>query len=508
MKALKLKDKGVLKMLVTENLEMQVKQNPEKIYTIFQGREWTYNTFFEKVKRVAAYFQSKNYKKGDIIALYSLNSDVFLVCYYGILLGGFSVLPINTKLVASEVEYQFSHAEPKALIYDVKLEETLKKTSYEFQDILKIGEIDTLGKVTEDKTLEFEPVVLEGEDTSVIMYTSGTTGKPKGVMLTNNNLKAAGEIWSESMNITSSDRMLVSTPLFHCAAIHILVVPITYNGGTLIIEEVFSPTNTLKALQEEKPTIFFGVPAMYGFLLNRPNIKEIDLPTLRLFASGAAPLPYELIKNLKETFPNVEVQNSYGQTENVPAATSIKNHLILEKIGSVGEALPQTEVQAINESGESVSVGEVGEVIVKGPQVMKGYLKDQEATNKALKNGWLYTGDLGKFDEEGLLYIVDRRDDMIIRAGENIYPIEVEEILYQIPELLESTVVGVPNEFYGEVPKAFVVIKEGETITEQKILNYCGTKLAKFKVPEEVEMMNELPRNASGKVLKHTLRVL
>ena len=245
---------------------------------------------------------------------------------------------------------------------------------------------------------------------------------------------------------------------------------------------------------------------MYTILLNLPNRKEIDIPSLRLFCYGAAPMPYEMVKKLKETFPNVKVQNLYGQTENTPAASTLKDHLALEKIGSVGQALPQTELRVVGEFGESLPVGQVGEIVMKGPQVMKGYLKNEEETRRAIRNGWLYTGDLGKMDDDGLLYIVDRKKDMIIRGGENVYPVEVEEVLYQIPELLEAAVVGVPDEVLGEVPKAYAVIKDGESITEEEILSYCRSQLAKYKLPVEVEFLPELPRNASGKVLKHTLR--
>lgn len=218
-------------------------------------------------------------------------------------------------------------------------------------------------------------------------------------------------------------------------------------------------------------------------------------------------MPYELVKKLKEVFPDVGLQNCYGQTENAPAASSLKDQYALDKIGSVGEVLPQTEIRIVDEFGESLPQGQVGEIVVKGPQVMKGYLRNEEATHQAIKDGWMYSGDLGKFDEEGLLYIVDRKKDMIIRGGENVYPVEVEEVLYQIPELMESAVVGVPHEIYGEVPKAYVVPKAGQAISEEAIKAYCATQLAKYKVPHEVEFMDELPRNASGKVLKHTLRV-
>lgn len=493
-------------MFITESIAEFAKTQPDKVFTTYQDREMTYAEFYTQAERVAAFFQQKGYQKDDIIALYALNSDLFLISYFGIQLGGFTAMPVNTKLAAPEVEYIFSNSQAKALIYDVRIEEVIQNTSHQFEDVLTIGGEDTLGQVIADGSLHFEPVRLQAEDTAVVMYTSGTTGKPKGVMLTNGNIGSTADIWSEAMGISGGDRMLVSTPLFHCAASHVFVVPVTSKGGSIVIEEAFSPDQTLGMLKSAKPTMFFGVPAMYSILLNRPDIKEAELNTLRLFCYGAAPMPYELVKQLKETFPEVKVQNCYGQTENAPAASSLKDHFALDKIGSVGEVLPQTDIQVVDEFGEPLPAGQVGEIVVKGPQVMKGYLRNEEATRQAIKNGWLYSGDLGKFDEDGLLYIVDRKKDMIIRGGENVYPVEVEEVLYQIPQLMESAVVGVPHEVYGEVPKAYVVLKEGQSISEEEIKEYCATQLAKYKVPMEVDFMNELPRNASGKVLKHTLR--
>ncbi|GEN82487.1 long-chain-fatty-acid--CoA ligase [Sporosarcina luteola] len=493
-------------MFMTDVLEKYATEQPAKVFTSFNGREWSYKEFFEKAKKVAAHFQKEGYKKDDIIALYCLNSDSFLVCYFGIQLGGFTVMPINTKLAPPEVEYIFNHSEAKTIIFDKRLEEVVAQSKHPFQEKLSIGDGGDLDQLLQDETLVYSPVELHGEDTAVVMYTSGTTGKPKGVMLTHQNIVSTADIWSEAMDMTDADRMLISTPLFHCAACHVFMIPITYKGGTVIIEEAFSPKGTVELIEQAKPTIFFGVPAMYTILLNLPYIKEVDLSSLRLFCYGAAPMPYEMVKKLKETFPNVKVQNLYGQTENSPAASTLKDHLALEKIGSVGEALPQTEVQVVDEFGDPLPTGQVGEIVMRGPQVMKGYLKNEEETRRTIKNGWLYSGDLGTMDGDGLLYIVDRKKDMIIRGGENVYPVEVEEVLYQIPELLEAAVVGIPHEVLGEVPKAYAVLKEGKSLSETEILSYCASNLAKYKVPIEVEFLDELPRNASGKVLKHTLR--
>ncbi|MFJ5769038.1 class I adenylate-forming enzyme family protein [Psychrobacillus sp. NPDC093180] len=496
-------------MFVTEKLALHAKEQAHHLITQFKGRNTTYSAFYEQAKRLAGYFQAKGYEQEDIIAVYLNNSDYFLICYYACQLGGFSVMPVNTKLAAPEVEYIFAHSEAKALIYGADMEPILKEipeTFAKFQDTLVVGENEGLIEVLEDETITYKEVSEHEERTSVVFYTSGTTGKPKGVMLTASNVRAVAEIWGEAMELNSKDRMQIVAPLFHCAASHVFSIPVIFAGGTIVIEEGFSPERALNTMEQEDITIFFGVPAMYSILLNTPKMQGLQLPNLRLFTYGAAPMPYELVRKVKALYPDVKVQNLYGQTENSPAATTLKDHHALDKIGSVGEPLPQTQVQVVDEFGKPLPVGQVGEIVTKGPQVMKGYLKNEEATSRSIQNGWLYTGDLGRFDEDGLLYIVDRKKDMIIRAGENVYPVEVEEVLYQIPELLEAAVVGIPHTVYGEVSKAFIVLKEGQTLTEEAIISFCSKRLANYKIPEEIVFIDTLPRNASGKVLKTALR--
>ncbi len=496
-------------MLVAERLAYLAKEQPTKIITSFKGRETSYEDMFEQAKRLAGYFQSKGYKQEDIIAVYMINSDYFLTCYYACQLGGFTILPINTKLTAAEVNYIFSHSEAKALIYDTRLQtilDDIPETMNCFDDLLCLGEEDTLLTVLNDESLLFDEIKIDENTTTVIFYTSGTTGKPKGVMLSAANVRATAKLYVEALELNSTDRMQIVAPLFHCAASHVFSIPVIYAGGTVVIEEGFSPEQTMDTLEQEKITVFFGVPAMYSILLNSSKMETLRLSNLRLFTYGASPMPFELIRKIKVMFPEVKVQNIYGQTENSPAATTLKDHYALVKVGSVGEPVPGTEIQVVNEHGKALPSGQVGEIVVKGPQLMKGYLKNEEATRQAIRNGWLYTGDLGRMDEDGLLYIVDRKKDMIIRGGENVFPVEVEEVLYEIPEVLEAAVIGVPHSIYGEVPKAFVVLKEGKQLTQDEVLSTCSKKLAKYKLPVEVEFIEVLPRNASGKVLKTVLR--
>lgn len=489
--------------MILEKLQRFVKETPDATALVFEGKRWSYKEMYEGALKIASYLAERGFGKGDIVAQYMLNSDYFMFVYYGVQLSGATVMPVNTKLAAPEVAYIFEHSQARGLIFDERLSSTVEAVGAKFE--LQLNR-ENVASIVAGEQAAYEAPEIEREDVAVVMYTSGTTGKPKGVMLSHDNIGQTAEIWSESMNMTANDRMFICTPLFHCAGSHVFAVPTHSVGGAVIVEEAFSPDQTLGQLVATEATIFFGVPAMYTILLSKPELANYSFDHLRLFCYGAAPMPYELVKRLKDTFPKVAVQNLYGQTENTPATSSLLDDAALVKIGSVGKPLARTEVKLVDPNGEEVPVGEVGEICVKGPQVMQGYLRAPEETAKTVVDGWLYSGDLGKFDEEGYLYIVDRKKDMIIRGGENIYPIEVEEVLYQMPEVLEAAVVGVPHEVYGEVPKAFVVPKEGVTLTEEDVLAFCKDRLAKYKLPYEVDFMEELPRNASGKVLKHTLR--
>lgn len=499
-------------MYIADQLKKTVELQPNSVITSFEGRVTTYEQFYQQAESLASHLQELGYQKEDILALALPNSDYFLVCYFACQIGGFSVLPINIKLTSREIEYILSHSQAKGLVYDKSVESTIQAIIPSLPNLKDIftTNVESSSNRLENILLEtgkkIGKVARADNDTAVIFYTSGTTGRPKGVMLTNRNVISIAQMWSESMDMVKHDRTHIVAPLYHCAASHVLSIPTIYAGGALVIEEGFSPEQTMKTMEEEDVTIFFGVPAMYNIMLNTNRLQEAQLPNLRLLTYGAAPMPYELVKKVKEIFPNVKVQNLYGQTENSPGATTLKDHYALTKIGSVGEPLPNCLVRIVGENGEQLQTGEVGEIIVKGPHVMKGYLKNEEATREAIKDGWLYSGDLGRLDDDGLLYIVDRKKDMIIRGGENIYPVELEEVLYEIPEILEAAVIGVPHEVYGEVPKAFVVKKEGMELDEERVLDYCRQKLAKYKVPYEVEFLEQLPRNASGKVLKVSLR--
>lgn len=500
-------------MLLSNILLQHIEDKPNKAVTVFQGRETSYAQLVENGRQLGGYFHKQGLVQGDVVALLVNNSDWFVTCYFACHLAGLVVLPINTRLAPREIEYILHHSEARGLVYDREfaqvVEDLLPQVS-NLQYFIHIGDSDGL------RGAELAEAIREGgeipalqqheDDTAVIFYTSGTTGKPKGVMLTHKNCVSVASMWYEALGMEPEDRVMIVAPLFHCAAAHVFMLPTIYGGGTLVIEPGFHPQDVIEILQKEDVSIFFGVPAMYMILLNMPEIYTMNVPKLRMLMYGAAPMPYELIKKIKQIFPQAGVQNLYGQTENTPGTSSLKDSHALSKIGSVGQPLPRCQVRIVDEEGNEVPTGQVGEITIKGDHVMKGYLKNPEATALALRDGWLFSGDLGKVDEEGFIYIVDRKKDMLIRGGENIYPIEIEEVLYEMPEVLEAAVVGIPHEVYGEIPKAYVVVKEGHTLTEEQALTFCRQRLAKYKVPAEVEFTGALPRNASGKVLKTVLR--
>lgn len=499
-------------MYIADVLKHHVQANGQREVSYFDGRSTTYADLMKQAEHFAGFLQESGFQKGDILALLLPNTDRFLVSYFACQLAGFTVLPINIKLAPREIDYILNHSEAKGLLYAnefTTLIHSLKDNAPFIQTYITIDPEESFPSLESiiQRNYPFQhPDLKEDEDTAVIFYTSGTTGRPKGVMLTNKNIISVAKMWAESLDFTESDRMQIVAPLFHCAASHVFSIPIIYAGGTLIIESGFSPKQALETMEREDISVFFGVPAMYNLLLNEEIIRSIHTPSLRLLTYGAAPMPYELIKKVKELFPHVKVQNLYGQTENSPAATTLKDPFALDKIGSVGEPLPNCLVRVVDEQGNDVPTGIVGEIIVKGPHIMKGYLKNPEATAQTIREGWLYSGDLGRFDEDHLLYIVDRKKDMIIRGGENVYPVEIEEVLYENPRILEAAVVGVEHEILGEVPKAFVVIKKEMALTEEELLHFCSQRLARYKVPEYVDFVDVLPRNASGKVLKTQLR--
>jgi fatty-acyl-CoA synthase len=336
----------------------------------------------------------------------------------------------------------------------------------------------------------------------IIMYTAGTTGKPKGAVLTQ-----GASFWNAvnvvvAMDLTSADRNLNVLPMFHIGGIGLFTLPLFYVGGTVILTRTFDPSKALTLIKQERISIFMGVPAIFLFLAQQPDFSIMK--DVRVIMSGGAPLPVSLVKLYHEK--GLRLCQGFGMSEAAPSIAILDLDMYLKKAGSIGRGLMHLEARVVDEDMNDVKPDEIGELVIRGPNVMTGYWNRPEATEEAFRGGWFHSGDLAKKDKDGDLYIVDRSKDMYISGGENVYPAEVENAIYEIPEIGEAAVIGVPDKKWGEVGKAVVTVKPGKTLTEEQILSYLKGRLAKFKVPTSVIFIDALPRNAMGKVLKNTLR--
>ncbi|WP_274379394.1 AMP-binding protein [Alkalihalobacterium alkalinitrilicum] len=339
----------------------------------------------------------------------------------------------------------------------------------------------------------------------MICYTSGTTGNPKGAVLSHKNLILGAINNVVEAKIPNGTKQLLTTPIFHIAGIAFILINCTV-AGTTVIHRDFNPAQVLETIQDEKINSIFLVPAMWNFVTQHPDIDKYDLSSLVLSTTGAAICPLEVKKRILYYFPNTRLLDNFGQTEMSPTTTMLQPEDSFRKSASVGKPVLNVEIRVVDENMNDVPIGEIGEIVYRGPTLMKGYYKKPEATEEAFKGGWFHSGDLVRLDDEGFVYVVDRKKDMIISGGENIYPAEVEAALYKHDAVLEVAVIGVPDEKWGESVKAYIVLKQGKTMSEDEVLEHCKQHVASYKKPKYVEFISELPRNTSGKILKRVLR--
>ncbi|MBX6395879.1 MAG: AMP-binding protein [Alicyclobacillaceae bacterium] len=349
------------------------------------------------------------------------------------------------------------------------------------------------------------PVEVAEEDDCQILYTSGTTGRPKGALFDHHRILHVAINVIACLGVNPRDRLLHVAPLFHSAQLDLFLISGTFVGATHVVMSDFDPVAVLRTIHEEKISLFFGVPTMYTYLLQVPR-GQFDLSSVRRCAYGAAPMAPELVKRSMELFGTDQFYNLCGLTEGGPGGVYLPPDRHLDKLGAGGIPILNTEVRVVDDEGRDVPPGVVGEMILRGETVMKGYYKDPEATAKTLRDGWLYTGDLAVMDEDGYLTLVDRKKDMIISGGENVYSTEVEQVLYAHPGILEAAVIGLPDPEWGEAVTAVVVPKPGQTLDVEELKGFCRKSLAGYKIPRKVFIAERLPRNASGKVLKFELR--
>jgi acyl-CoA synthetase (AMP-forming)/AMP-acid ligase II len=495
--------------LLTQN----ARKYPELLAIECEGRSYTYRQFNEEVNQLAHGLMEQGVKKGDKLAVMMKNSDHFVFTFFAAAKIGAVAVPVNFRLTASEVQYILQQSDAAVVVCDKEFESIIAEAKQGAGVRLVItvgGEPETTGYYSYETILSAnkeEPnVEVSQQDDLEILYTSGTTGRPKGALFTHDQIFKVGISVVINMGIRPHEHILHLAPLFHSAQLNLFLISGVALGATHIIHRDFHPVKTLQAIQEHKITHLFAVPAMYNFLLQVPNAADYDLSSIKRVGYGAAPMAPELVKKSMQLFKTDQFYNLCGLTEAGPGGILLdpeghKNHL-----GKGGKPIFLTETRVVNEEGIDVLPGVIGEFIVRSPMVMKEYYKKPEETKSTLKNGWLYTGDLATIDEEGYITLVDRKKDMIISGGENVYSVEVESVLFEHPGILDAAIIGLPDEVWGEAVCAIVVPKEGAVIDEQELRSFCRQKLAGYKVPRRIFIEEQLPRNASGKVLKYQLR--
>ncbi len=532
-------------MLLTETLAKAIKLFPRKRAIVCGGRHWTYQEFSNRVHQLSRCLERIGIKKDDKVAILHPNCHTFLEAYYAIPQIGAVCVPINTRLSSGEIAFILKDSESKLLIADSMFRNQLEPIRKEIRRIKRIlwtgagqgnpsppdphPKVSAHGGTRSNRPIDlnYEEALrqedsgplptpsIDGEGIAQIYYTSGTTGRPKGVMLSHKNvtIHALGTI--AEVHLTDSDVWVHVAPLFHLADAW-ATWAVTWVGGTHVLVREFDARAVLETLQREKVTLTNLIPTMLNLMVNHPDAGKFDYSSLRVLLSGGAPIAPEVVRRIVETFKCDYIQ-TYGMTETSPYLTLsiLKGHLRqlsdedqLRFKSKTGREFIGVELKVVNEQGEEIKKDEkeVGEIIVKGDIVTKGYWKLPEETKKTIKEGWLHTGDMAVIDEEGYVTIVDRKKDMILTGGENVYSTEVENILYTYPAILECAVVGVPDQKWGEAVKAIVVLKPGQKATEQEIIRFCKERAAHYKAPKSIDFIEALPRTGSGKIHKKNLR--
>lgn len=516
------------------------KQYPKKKALYFMGKELTYSQLYKEALKFANYLVEIGLKKGDRVSIMLPNCPQAVIGYYGTLLAGGIVVQTNPLYMERELEYQLSDSGAKFILcLDILYPRVRKvKGVTNIEHIIVTGIKDYLpfpknmiypfiqkkqyGIVVKvehkGKNHLFSNIMVYGndreinvpvspkEDLALLQYTGGTTGFPKGVMLTHENLVSNVVMCAHWMykGKKGEEKVLGILPFFHVYGMTTVMNLSILQASQMILMPKFDAGDTLKTIQKKKPTMFPGAPTIYIGLLNHPDIKKYDLSSVEACISGSAPLPVEVQEKF-EAVTGGKLVEGYGLTESSPVTHA--NFIWTKRVsGSIGVPWPDTDAKIISlDTGEEVAPKEIGELVVKGPQIMKGYWNKPEETEAVLKDGWLYTGDVGYMDEEGYFYIVDRKKDMIIAGGFNIYPREIEEVLYENEKVQEAVVAGIPDPYRGETVKAFVVLKEGVQCTEEELNDFARKHLAAYKVPRAYEFRRELPKTAVGKILRRTL---
>jgi len=504
-------------------LEDSARAVPERLAVICGDARLTYAEVNQKASQVAHGLAQLGIKKGDKVALSCPNLPYFPIIYYGILKIGAVVVPLNILLKGREIAYHLQDSDAKAFFCfqgtaDLPMAESgfegFQQTTMCEQFILitaiaenSFPETATFNEFVANQPTDFNSIDTNADDTAVILYTSGTTGQPKGAELTHLNMVLNARLFGIYDTQRGFDTHLITLPLFHSFGQSVQMNSGFYNGATLNLLPRFTPEAALSEMEKNEVTIFAGVPTMYWALLNYADADKFDLAkiaaNLATCHAGGSPLPLEVLRGFEAKF-NTKVLEGYGLSETSPVA--VFNKAANSRAGSVGFPVWGVQVRVVDEAGADVPAGELGEIVIRGHNIMKGYYKKPEATEAAIKDGWFYSGDIGRFDADGFLYIADRVKDMILRGGFNVYPRELEEVLMTHEAVSLCAVIGVPSDEHGEEVKAYIVLKQSASPSETEIVEWCKANMASYKYPRFVEFRETLPMTATGKILKRELR--
>jgi long-chain acyl-CoA synthetase len=491
-----------------ELLESRAKATPEKVFLFSEpdGRQFTYAEFDLAVKRAASLLASHGVCKGDVVSLLMPNSAEYIIAYFACWKLGALAGPVNSLLKEHETAFVMNNSEAKAILVHSEFLERIESIRHDLPHLPSVIIFDDeAGATSEFKDEGLPSVEIGKDDDAIIIYTSGTTGKPKGCLLTHGNVIANARQISEWLHFTDVDRLLTIMPLFHMNAVSVTTMSALYAGGSTVISPKFSASQFWQITSDYQVTSFGSVATMLSMLLNAyPDgvPKGLKTDQLRFAMCGSAPVPAEVMKRFEETF-NCPVVEGYGLSESTCRST-FNPPDERRRPGSCGLPIGN-EMKVFDDNDQEVADGGLGEIVLRGENILKGYYKNPEATADAFRNGWFHTGDVGYRDKDGYFFIVDRKSDMIIRGGENIYPREIDEVLYQHPAIAAAATIGVPDQLYGEEVAAFVVLKEGTKVSEEELISYCEEQLADYKCPKSIRIVKDIPKGPTGKLLKREL---
>jgi acyl-CoA synthetase (AMP-forming)/AMP-acid ligase II len=475
----------------------------EKI-AVIDEKEISYKEIYENINHITNLLIERKYTKKDSVLIVSDNSTFFIKTYFGVIKNGSVCVPINPVTSKGDIDYIIKILKIKLIFVQEKYKAKIENIVNEEVKLYTEKDLEALEF---SKILKVNNDIEVKEDTALIMFTSGSTDKPKGVMLTHYNLIYNTNSIIEYLNLTEKDRIEVVLPFYYCYGTSLLNTHFRSRGSIVINNKFMFPQSVVEHINDYRCTGFAGVPSTYQILLRMTNFKESKFPSLRYITQAGGKLPEVFINELSNTLNNVDIYIMYGQTEATARLSYLPPSQVKSKLGSIGKGIPGVELKVLNKQGQQAKPGEVGEVVAKGGNVMKGYFNDREETEKTIKSGLLYTGDLATIDEDGYIYIVSREKNIIKSGGNRISPKEIENVIVQIPEIVECAAIGVEDNVLGEAVKAFVVLKIKDSNIDYKyIISYCRERLPKYKVPKYIEFLDTLPKNSSGKVLLKSLK--